>query len=141
MKFNALGAVLGGKRVLMIDDSVVRGTTVRPLVKLLRAAGAAEVHLGITSPPFRWPCYLGLDVARREDLIAARLPEVADIAREIAVDSLHYLSLNGLMSAIGLPSPTFCTGCFTGHYPVPVQMDLADKLALEFERATAASTS
>jgi amidophosphoribosyltransferase len=141
MKFNALGAVLGGKRVLMIDDSVVRGTTVRPLVKLLRAAGAAEVHLGITSPPFRWPCYLGLDVARREDLIAARLPEVADIAREIAVDSLHYLSLNGLMSAIGLPSPTFCTGCFTGHYPVAVQMDLADKLALEFERATAASTS
>src|SRR5262249_41523363 len=88
MKFNALGAVLDGKRILMIDDSVVRGTTVRPLVKLLRAAGAAEVHLGITSPPFRWPCYLGLDVAKREELIAARLPDVTAIAREIEVDSL-----------------------------------------------------
>lgn len=131
MKFNALGAVLAGKRVLMIDDSVVRGTTVRPLVRLLRDAGAAEIHLGITSPPFRWPCYLGLDVARREELIAARLPDSGAIAAEVGVDSLHYLSLDGLIAAIGLPSDTFCTGCFTGHYPVPVQMDLADKLALE----------
>jgi amidophosphoribosyltransferase len=131
MKFNALGAVLAGKRVVMIDDSVVRGTTVRPLVKLLRDAGAAEVHLGISSPPFRYPCYLGVDVARREELIAARLPDVADIAREVGVDSLHYLSLEGLVRAIDLPRATFCTGCFTGHYPVPVQMDLTDKLAFE----------
>lgn len=135
MKFNALGAVLAGKRIVMIDDSVVRGTTVRPLVRLLREAGAAEVHLGVTSPPFRWPCYLGLDVARREELIAARLPDSQAIAREVGVDSLHYLSLDGLISAIGLPSDTFCTGCFTGHYPVPVQMDLADKLALEEQNA------
>lgn len=134
MKFNALSAVLSGKRVVMIDDSVVRGTTVRPLVKLLRDAGAAEVHLGITSPPFRWPCYLGLDVARREELIAARLPNTEAIAREVGVDSLHYLSLDGLIAAIDLPRDTFCAGCFTGSYPVPVQMDLADKLALEREQ-------
>ncbi len=131
MKFNALSAVLNGKRVVMIDDSVVRGTTVRPLVKMLRDAGASEVHLGITSPPFRWPCYLGLDVARREELIAARLPDPQDIARVVGVDSLHYLSLDGLISAINLPRNTFCTGCFTGTYPVPVQMELGDKLALE----------
>ena len=134
MKFNALNAVLGGKRVVMIDDSVVRGTTVRPLVKLLRDAGAAEIHLGISSPPFRWPCYLGLDVARREELIAARLPNAEAIAREVGVDSLHYLSLPGLIAAIDLPRETFCTGCFTGVYPVPVQMELADRLSLEREQ-------
>jgi amidophosphoribosyltransferase len=131
LKFNALNAVLGGKRVVMIDDSIVRGTTVRPLVRLLREAGASEVHLGITSPPFRYPCYLGVDVARREELIAARLPDTAAIAREVGVDSLHYLSLEGLVRAIDLPRATFCTGCFTGRYPVPVQMDLADKLMFE----------
>ncbi len=139
MKFNALSAVLGGKRVVMIDDSIVRGTTVSPLVKLLRDAGAAEVHLGVTSPPFRWPCYLGLDVAKRSELIAARLPDVDAIAREIGVDSLHYLSLDGLIAAIDLPRQTFCTGCFTGTYPVPVQMELTDRLILEQERAAAAA--
>jgi len=137
LKFNALNAVLGGKRVVMIDDSVVRGTTIRPLVKLLRDAGAVEVHLGITSPPFRWPCYLGLDVARREELIAARLPDTAAIARELGVDGLHYLSLDGLIAAIDLPRETFCAGCFTGTYPVPVQMELADRLMLEREQAAA----
>jgi amidophosphoribosyltransferase len=139
MKFNALNAVLEGKRVVMIDDSVVRGTTVRPLVKLLRDAGAETVHLGVTSPPFRWPCYLGLDVARRDELIAARLPDTEAIAREIGVDSLHYLSLEGLVTAIDLPGDTFCTGCFTGTYPVPVQMELTDRLMLERERAASLS--
>ena len=131
MKFNALGAVLKGKRVVMIDDSIVRGTTSKPLVQLLRDAGATEVHLGITSPPFKWPCYLGLDVARREELIAARLEDEAAIGREIGVDSIHYLTLDGLVKAIDLPGDSFCVGCFTGTYPMPVQMDLADKLALE----------
>ena len=131
MKFNAMGAVLKGKRVVMIDDSIVRGTTVRPLVKLLRDAGASEVHLGISSPPFKYACYLGLDVAKRSDLIAARLPDEETIGREVGVDSLHYLSLDGLVRAIDLPSASFCTGCFTGNYPVPVQIDMADKLQLE----------
>ncbi|HLY30924.1 MAG TPA: hypothetical protein VKQ36_07835, partial [Ktedonobacterales bacterium] len=131
MKFNSLGAVLAGKRVVMIDDSIVRGTTVRPLVKLLRDAGAREVHLGISSPPFRFPCYLGLDVARRSELIAARLPDVEAICQEVGADSLHYLSLDGLMDAIDLDHASFCVGCFVGTYPVPVQMDLADKFSLE----------
>ncbi len=131
MKFNALGAVLKGKRVMMIDDSIVRGTTVRPLVKLLRDAGAKEVHLGISSPPFRHPCYLGLDVARSAELIASRLPDVEAIRAEVGVDSLHYLSLEGLMDAIDLDHDTFCVGCFTGVYPMPIQLDLADKFSLE----------
>lgn len=131
MKFNALSAVLKGKRVVMIDDSIVRGTTSRPLVQLLRDAGATEVHLGISSPPFKWPCYLGLDVARRDELIAARLPDDAAIGREIGVDSIHYLTLPSLVKAIDLPGDSFCIGCFTGNYPMPVQLDLADKLSLE----------
>lgn len=131
LKFNAMGAVLKGKRVVMIDDSIVRGTTIKPLVKLLRDAGAVEVHLGVTSAPFRFPCYLGLDVARRSELIAARLEDTAAIAREVGADSLHYLSLDGLVKAIDLPRSTFCMGCFTGNYPVPVNMDDADKFALE----------
>jgi amidophosphoribosyltransferase len=130
LKFNALAEVLRGQRVIMIDDSIVRGTTVRPLVHLLRHAGASEVHLGITSPPFKHPCYLGVDLARYSELIAARLPSVEQIAQEIGVDSLHYLSLDGLVRAIDLAPETFCTGCFTGHYPVPVDEE-ADKLALE----------
>ncbi len=131
MKFNALGAVLKGKRVVVIDDSIVRGTTTRQLVRLLRDAGAAEVHLGVTSPPFRFPCYLGLDVARRSELIAARLEDTEAIAREVGANSLRYLSLEGLVEAIDLPRSTFCTGCFTGNYPVPVDMDEGDKFALE----------
>jgi amidophosphoribosyltransferase len=104
---------------------------VKPLVKLLRDAGAVEVHLGVTSAPFRFPCYLGLDVARRSELIAARLGDAAAIAREVGADSLHYLSLDGLVTAIDLPRSTFCMGCFTGNYPVHVNMDEGDKFALE----------
>ncbi len=130
LKFNALAAVLQGKRIIMIDDSIVRGTTVRPLVQLLRQAGAREIHLGITSPPFKHPCYLGVDLAQYSELIAARLPSVNQIAAEIGVDSLRYLSLDGLVRAIDLPPTTFCYGCFTGHYPVPVDEE-AHKLALE----------
>jgi amidophosphoribosyltransferase len=131
LKFNAMSAVLKGKRVVMIDDSIVRGTTIKPLVKLLRDAGAVEVHLGVTSAPFRFPCYLGLDVARRSELIAARTTDPEEIAREVGADSLHYLSLDGLVAAIDLPRSTFCMGCFTGKYPVPVDMEEGDKFALE----------
>ena len=130
LKFNALAAVLEGKRVIVIDDSIVRGTTSRPLVQLLRHAGAREVHLGISSPPIKHPCYLGVDLAQYSELIAARLPSIEQIAAEIGADSLHYLSLDGLVRAIDLPAETFCYGCFTGHYPVPVDEE-ATKLALE----------
>ncbi len=119
LKFNALPEVLEGKRVVLVDDTIVRGTTSRPIVELLRQAGAREVHMRVHSPPIRWPCYLGVDMATREELIAARL-SIEEIGQAIGADSIGYLSLDGLFRAIGLPRTRFCSACLTGHYPVPV---------------------
>jgi amidophosphoribosyltransferase len=133
LKFNPLPGVLRGKRVVVVDDSIVRGTTTRPIVELLRRAGATEVHVRIHSPAMNHPCYLGVDTARREELIAHRM-SIPDIARHIGADSLGYLSLPGLFRAVGLASERLCSGCFTGNYPVPVQLDFAHadgKMALE----------
>jgi amidophosphoribosyltransferase len=129
LKFNPMPEVLRGKRVVVVDDSIVRGTTTRPIVRLLRQAGAREVHVRIHAPPMRHPCYLGLDTARRSELIAARM-DVPDIERYIEADSLGYLSLERLVKAIGVLRDQFCVACFTGDYPVPVQLEM-DKFALE----------
>ncbi len=129
LKLNPLPEVLAGKRVVVVDDSIVRGTTTRPIVRLLRDAGAREVHVRIHAPPMRHPCYLGVDTARRSELIAARL-DVPAIRDYLGADTLGYLSLEGLIRAIEVSGASLCMGCFTGHYPVPVQLDL-DKLALE----------
>ncbi len=131
LKFNALPDVLTGKRVIMIDDSIVRGTTTRQLVQMLRDAGAKEVHIGVTSPPFRHPCYLGIAVAQEDQLIAARLGSVENICQDIGADSLHYLSLDGLIGATNLPPEQFCTGCLTGQYPVKIEeLDIVEEPAL-----------
>ncbi|MPZ15206.1 MAG: amidophosphoribosyltransferase [Chloroflexi bacterium] len=132
LKFNALPDVLRGKRVVVVDDSIVRGTTKSSIVTMLRRAGAKEVHVRITSPPMVNSCYLGIDTARRDELIAARM-DVESIRQHIGADSLGYLSLDGLIEAIGLPRENFCHACFTGEYPMPVQLDL-DKLVLEGAR-------
>jgi amidophosphoribosyltransferase len=133
LKFNALPEVLDGKRVILVDDTIVRGTTSRPIVNLLRNAGAKEVHMRVHAPPMMWPCYLGVDLARREELIAARM-SVEEIGKHIGADSIGYLSLEGLLEAINSPGGGFCTGCLTGHYPIPVQLELdMDKLVLERE--------
>ena len=133
LKFNALPEVLDGKRVVLVDDTIVRGTTSRPIVNLLRNAGAKEVHMRVHAPPMMWPCYLGVDLARREELIAARMT-VEEIGRHIGADSIGYLSLDGLLRAIDAPGGGFCTGCLTGNYPVPVQLEMdMEKLALERE--------
>jgi len=129
LKFNPLPAVLEGKRVVVVDDSIVRGTTTPSTVALIRKAGAREVHMRITSPPMVNSCYLGIDTARRDELIAAQM-DIPSICKHIGADSLGYLSLDGLMEAIGLPREKFCNACFTGNYPMPVQLDL-DKLVLE----------
>jgi amidophosphoribosyltransferase len=129
LKFNPLPDVLSGKRVVVVDDSIVRGTTTPSIVALVRRAGASEVHMRVTSPPMVNSCYLGIDTARREELIAAHL-DIPGICRHIDADSLGYLSLEGLIESIGLPRETFCHACFTGEYPMPVQLDL-DKLVLE----------
>lgn len=134
LKFNALPEVLEGKRVVLIDDTIVRGTTSRPIIELLRKAGAREVHMRVHAPPIMWPCYLGVDLARREELIAARMT-VPEIGRHIGVDSIDYLSLDGLLEAIDAGHSNFCTGCLTGDYPVPVQLGM-DKLYLEPKQQT-----
>jgi amidophosphoribosyltransferase len=134
LKFNPLPEVLKGKRVVVVDDSIVRGTTTRPIVDLLRRAGATEVHVRIHSPAMSHPCYLGVDTARKEELIAHRM-SVPDIARHIGADSLGYLSLPGLFKAVGLGDEELCSGCFTGHYPVPVQLEFFANGKLAMERA------
>lgn len=129
LKFNAMPEVLEGQRVVLVDDTIVRGTTSKPIVNLLRQAGAREVHMRVHAPPMMWPCYLGVDLARRDELIAARM-SVPEIGRFIGADSIGYLSLPGLLNAINSPGAGFCTGCLTGEYPVPVQLEM-DKLLLE----------
>lgn len=129
LKFNVLPEAVDGKRVVLIDDSIVRGTTSRPIVDLLRQAGAKEVHMRVHAPPIMWPCYMGVDLARRDELIAARMT-VPQISDHIGADSLDYLSLDGLLSAIGKGDNRFCAACMTGNYPVETFM-AADKLSLE----------
>jgi amidophosphoribosyltransferase len=114
LKFNPIPTVLEGRRAVVIDDSIVRGTTSAHLISMLRQAGAKEIHLRITCPPIRHPCFMGVDMADYNELIAHRL-EVEDIARVLKVDSLHYLSLEGMMTAID--SGGYCNACFTGRYP------------------------
>jgi amidophosphoribosyltransferase len=116
LKYNPLPD-LQGKRIIMVDDSIVRGTTSAPLVALLRQAGATEVHMRVASPPIRHPCFMGVDMATREELIAARM-DVDEIARHLGVDSLGYLSLEGLLEAVGRGKGKHCQACFSGEYPV-----------------------
>jgi amidophosphoribosyltransferase len=115
LKLNALKDVLRGKRVVVVDDSVVRGTTSRKIVKMIRAAGASEVHLRISSPPTAWPCYYGIDTPTRQELIASS-HGIDEIAKYVTADSLGYLSLEGLYAAIGEDRARFCDACFSGEY-------------------------
>ncbi len=127
MKFNPLPENLVGKRVVVVDDSIVRGTTSGPLVKMLRDAGAAEVHMRVSCPPIRFPCFMGIDMADAEELIAARM-SVKEIGDHIQADSLAYLSIDGLMTALEA-SDGYCNACFTGEYPfeTAVQLQLLEK--------------
>lgn len=119
IKFNPLPDSLRGKRIVLVDDSIVRGNTSGPIVALLRQAGAAEVHMRVASPPIRYPCFMGVDMAAREELIAARL-DVGEVAQQLGVDSLGYLSLDGLREAVGGDVGGHCQACFSGDYPVAV---------------------
>jgi amidophosphoribosyltransferase len=116
VKYNAVREILEGKSVVMVDDSIVRGTTTRGLVSLVRAAGAREVHMRVSSPPITGPCYYGIDTPDREQLIAAN-NSVAEIARKIGVDSLGYISLDGMLQAVPNGPDGFCHACFSGQYP------------------------
>jgi amidophosphoribosyltransferase len=119
LKLNPLRDAIAGRRLVVVDDSIVRGNTQRALVAMLREAGAAQVHVRVASPPVTWPCFYGIDFATRAELIAGRLsPE--EICASIGADSLGYVSLDGLTEASGLPASRLCRACFDGHYPVPV---------------------
>ncbi|MBT9160568.1 MAG: Amidophosphoribosyltransferase [Dehalococcoidia bacterium] len=128
LKFNPIPEVLSGRSVVVVDDSIVRGTTTPRIVALLRKAGAREVHLRICAPPIRHPCIFGIDMATRRELIAAT-KSIPEIRQWIGADSLGYLSIDGLVEAVGLPRENFCLACFTGDYPVPVQLEM-DKFVL-----------
>lgn len=118
MKYNPVQEVLEGKRVVVVDDSLVRGTTSRSLVRMLKSAGATEVHFRIGSPPVRFPCFYGIDMPTKGELIASRL-DVPEIAAQLGVDSLGYLSLEGMVEAVAEAGP-YCTACFSGDYPAPL---------------------
>ena len=124
-KLNPLRASIAGKRLVVVDDSIIRGTTTRQLVRMLREAGAAEVHLRISSPPFRWPCYYGIDTPDRDELLAAHL-SADDVASRIGADSLGYLSLGHLMTAVSADAEGsgYCRACLTGCYPTSVPVAL-----------------
>jgi amidophosphoribosyltransferase len=123
LKLNPLRENIRDKRLIVVDDSIVRGTTQHQLVRMLREAGAREVHLRITSPPVRWSCFYGIDTGDRSELIAHNL-ELDHIREYLNADSLAYLSLERLVAATGAPGAGFCDACFTGHYPVEVPLTL-----------------
>ena len=129
LKFNPLPQMLKGQRMVVVDDSIVRGTTTPKVVNLLRRAGAKEIHMRVCAPPIRYPCFFGVDMATRKELIAAH-KSVEEIRQFIGADSLGYLSIDGLLKSVNMPGDSFCTACFTGDYPIPVQLEM-DKLALE----------
>ena len=129
LKFNPLPQVLEGERCVVVDDSIVRGTTTPSVIRMLRKAGAKEVHMRICAPPIKFPCFFGVDMATRAELIAAQ-KSIEQIREYIGADSLGYLSIDGLIKAVDLPRENFCLACFTGEYPIPVQLEM-DKLALE----------
>jgi amidophosphoribosyltransferase len=129
LKLNPIPDAIRGKRLVVIDDSIVRGTTTRQIVQALREAGAAEVHTRITCPPIQWPCFYGIDMPTRHELVASDL-SVEEIRRFVGADSLGYLSLDGMVAATGAPKDDFCRACFDGQYPIPVP-EQAGKFVLE----------
>ncbi|MEE2841182.1 MAG: amidophosphoribosyltransferase [Chloroflexota bacterium] len=127
-KFNAMRGVVEGKRLLVVDDSIVRSTTVTRIVKMLRKAGAKEIHMRVASPPIKSTCHFGVDMATLGELIAYN-KTVDEIRDYIGADSLAYLSVEGLLQAVRAPDKTYCNGCLTGKYPIPVQLEM-NKLEL-----------
>jgi amidophosphoribosyltransferase len=141
VKLNTVRSILEGKRVVLIDDSIVRGTTSRKIVKMVRAAGAREVHMRISCPPTISPCFYGVDTPQRSELIAAT-HTLDEITRYIEADSLGYLSLEGLLTAVGQKRHSYCTSCYTGVYPVEFPRDHATylQLALKLDKTEPVAT-
>ena len=133
LKLNIIGELVAGKRIVVVDDSVVRGTTTRSKMRALRRAGAREIHLRISCPPIRNPCFYGVDFASKKELIAAER-SVQEIADFVEVDSLSFLSLEGMLSCVKTPEKDCCTACWTGHYKIPIE-EPQSKFGFEREQA------
>ena len=125
LKLNPLKEIIEGKRIVVVDDSIVRGNTQRAIVRMLREAGAREIHVRISSPPVKWPCFYGIDFATRAELIASGL-EVEEIRRSIGADSLGYVSLEGLIESTQIEEKRLCSACFNGFYPIRIPADLSE---------------
>jgi amidophosphoribosyltransferase len=132
LKFNPLPEVVAGQRLVVVDDSIVRGNTTRQIVQMLRDSGAAEVHLRISAPPIKHPCHYGIDMSTREEMIAHGRT-VEEVCAELGADSLHYLSLAGVYEAVGTTRETHCDACFSGDYPLAGTEEATGKFALEPE--------
>jgi len=131
LKLNPLREIIEGKRIVVVDDSIVRGNTQRAIVRMLREAGAREIHVRISSPPVKWPCFYGIDFATRAELVASGL-EVEEIRRSIGADSLGYVSLEGLIESTQVDENKLCGACFTGQYPIRIPADMSEgKMRLE----------
>ena len=117
LKLNPVKDIVGGKRIVMVDDSIVRGTTSKKIVKRLKDAGAREVHVMVTSPPTKYSCFYGVDTSHQEELIAHKMTN-AEICEYIGADSLHYISLAGMYAALDASGAKFCAACFDGNYPI-----------------------
>jgi amidophosphoribosyltransferase len=130
LKFNPLPEVIAGKRLVVVDDSIVRGNTTRQIVQMLRDAGAAEIHMRISSPPIKHPCHYGIDMSTREEMIAHDR-SAEEVAAELGCDSLHYLSLAGVYEAVGATRETHCDACFSGSYPLAGTAEANGKYSLE----------
>ena len=131
LKLNPLREIIEGKRIVVVDDSIVRGNTQRAIVRMLREAGAREIHVRISSPPVKWPCFYGIDFATRAELVASGL-EVEEIRRSIGADSLGYVSLEGLIESTQVAENKLCGACFTGQYPIKIPADMSEgKMRLE----------
>lgn len=131
LKLNPLREIIEGKRIVVVDDSIVRGNTQRAIVRMLREAGAREIHVRISSPPVKWPCFYGIDFATRAELVASGL-EVEEIRRSIGADSLGYVSLEGLIESTQVDENKLCGACFTGKYPIRIPADMSEgKMRLE----------
>jgi amidophosphoribosyltransferase len=132
VKLNPVRAVIEGRRVVLVDDSIVRGTTSQKIVSMVRQAGAKEIHFRVSSPPTTGPCHYGIDTPRREELIASS-HSVEEIGEYIGADSIGYLSQEGLMSSVGEDEGEYCSACFSGNYPIPLPEEGQDQLRL-FEK-------
>jgi len=131
MKLTPLHETLSGKRVVVVEDTIVRGTTSQQIVRMIREAGAVEVHMRISAPPYAYPCFYGIDTPDRRELLGARM-SIEEMRQFLGADTLGFLSLGGLLKAVNLPKDKFCLACFTGHYRIPVPREMkADKFLLE----------